>query len=65
VLWMMLELLKLNVHLSLTGPIKEKTTCVIYVDQTYSIYLPFSSKLVYMHHHIFLPHKHMYHQWIT
>jgi hypothetical protein len=28
-----------------------------------SIYLPSSSKLVYMRHHIFLPRKHKYHQF--
>jgi hypothetical protein len=28
-----------------------------------SIYLPSLSKLVYMRHHRFLPHKHRYHQW--
>jgi hypothetical protein len=35
------------------------------VDQTESIYLPSSNKLVYTHHHRFLPHKHKYHQWRT
>jgi hypothetical protein len=30
-----------------------------------SIYLPSSSKLVYMRHRRFLPHKHMYHRWRT
>jgi hypothetical protein len=35
------------------------------VDQTESIYLPSSSKLLYMRHHRFLPHKHKYHQWRT
>jgi hypothetical protein len=49
-------------RLSLTGQVKGKTTCVICVDQTKSIYLPSSSKLVYMWHHTFLPHKHRYHQ---
>jgi hypothetical protein len=33
------------------------------MDQTKSIYLPSSSKLVYMQHHKFLPPKHRYHQW--
>jgi hypothetical protein len=28
-----------------------------------SIYLPSSSKPVYMRHRRFLPHKHKYHQW--
>jgi hypothetical protein len=35
------------------------------VDQTKSIYLPSSSKLVYMWHCRFLPCKHKYHQWRT
>jgi hypothetical protein len=35
------------------------------VDQTESIYLPSSSKLVYMRHHRFLPSKHKYYQWRT
>jgi hypothetical protein len=35
------------------------------VDQTESIYIPSSSKLVYMWHHRFLPHKHKYRQWRT
>jgi hypothetical protein len=48
-------------RLSLAGQVKGKTGCVICVDQMESIYLPFSSKLVYMRHHIFLPHKHKYH----
>jgi hypothetical protein len=50
-------------RLALTGQVKGKTACVIYVDQTKSIYLPSSSKLVYMWHHRFLPHKHKYRQW--
>jgi hypothetical protein len=33
------------------------------VDQTESIYLPSSSKLVYMWHRIFLPPKQRYRQW--
>jgi hypothetical protein len=52
-------------RLSLTGLVKGKTRCVIYVDQTESIYLPFSSKLVYMRHRRFLPRKHKYRQWRT
>jgi hypothetical protein len=52
-------------HLSLTGQVKEKIGCVICVDQTKSIYLPSSSKLVYMRHRRFLPRKHKYHQWRT
>jgi hypothetical protein len=51
--------------LSLTGQVKGKTTCVVCVDQTESIYLPSSSKLVYMWHHRFLPRKHKYRQWKT
>jgi hypothetical protein len=35
------------------------------VDQTEFIYLQSSSKLVYMRHRRFLPHKHKYRQWIT
>jgi hypothetical protein len=35
------------------------------VDQTKSIYLPSSSKLVYMRHRRFLPCKHKYRQWRT
>jgi hypothetical protein len=50
-------------RLSLIGQVKGKTGCVICVDQTESIYLPFSSKLVYMQHHRFLPRKHKYYQW--
>jgi hypothetical protein len=49
--------------LALTGQVKEKTGCVICVDQTESIYLPSSSKPVYMWHHRFLPPKHRYSQW--
>jgi hypothetical protein len=45
-------------RLSLTGQVKGKTGCVICVDQTESIYLPSSSKLVYMWHHKFLPPRH-------
>jgi hypothetical protein len=33
------------------------------MDQTESIYLPSSSKMVYMQHHRFLPPKHKYRQW--
>jgi hypothetical protein len=49
--------------LPLTGQVKGKIGCAICVDQTESIYLPSSSKLVYMRHHRFLPPKHLYHQW--
>jgi hypothetical protein len=35
-------------HLSLTRQVKGKTGCVVCVDQMESIYLPSSSKLVYM-----------------
>jgi hypothetical protein len=38
-------------RLALTGQVKGKTEYVIYVDQTESIYLPSSSKLVYMRYH--------------
>jgi hypothetical protein len=38
-------------RLALTGQVKGKTECVIYMDQTESIYLPSSSKLVYMRYH--------------
>jgi hypothetical protein len=50
-------------RLSLTGQVKGKAGCVICVDQTESIYLLSSSKLVYMQHHRFLPRKHKYRQW--
>jgi hypothetical protein len=52
-------------HLALTGQVKGKTGCVICINQTESIYLPSSSKLVSMRHHRFLPPKHWYHQWIS
>jgi hypothetical protein len=48
-------------RLALIGQVKGMTGCVICVDQTESIYLPSSSKLVYMWHHRFLPPKHRYH----
>jgi hypothetical protein len=51
--------------LALTGQVKGKTAHVICVDQIESIYLPSSSKLMYMWHHRFLPCKHKYHQWKT
>jgi hypothetical protein len=38
--------------LSLTGQVKGKAACVVCVDQIESIYLPSSSKLVYMWHHV-------------
>jgi hypothetical protein len=50
---------------SLTRRVKGKTRCVVCVDQTESIYLQSSNKLVYMRHHRFLPNKHNYHQWRT
>jgi hypothetical protein len=50
-------------RLFLIGQVKRKTSCVICVDQIESIYLPYSSKLVYMRHRRFLPCKHKYHQW--
>jgi hypothetical protein len=52
-------------RLSLTGYVKGKIGCVVCVDQTKSIYLPSSSKLVYMRHHRFLPCKQKYRQWRT
>jgi hypothetical protein len=51
--------------LSLIWQVKGKTTCVICVDQTESIYLISSSKLVCMWHHRFLSRKHNYRQWKT
>jgi hypothetical protein len=50
-------------RLALIGQVKGKTGCVICVVQTESIYLPSSSKLVYMRHRRFLLPKHGYHQW--
>jgi hypothetical protein len=47
------------------GQVKRKTACVICMDQTESIYLPSSSKLVYMRHRRFLPRKHKCRQWKT
>jgi hypothetical protein len=52
-------------RLSLTCQIKGKIRCVVCVDQTESIYLPSSSKFVYMRHCRFLPRKHKYHQCRT
>ncbi len=52
-------------HLALTGQVKGKTRCVICMDHMESIYLPSSSKLVYMRHRIFFPRKDKYHQWKT
>jgi hypothetical protein len=52
-------------HLSLTGQVKGKKECVVCVDQAESIFLPSSSKLVYMPHCKFLPHQHKYHQLRT
>jgi hypothetical protein len=49
--------------LALTRQIKGKTACVVYVDQTKSIYFPSSSKMVYIWHRRFLPPKHRHHQW--
>jgi hypothetical protein len=37
-------------RLTLTGESKGKTGCVVYLDQTSLVYLPFSCKLVYMKH---------------
>jgi hypothetical protein len=50
-------------RLALTGQVKEKTRCVVCVNQMKSIYLPSSNNLVYMRHHKFLPPKHRYRQW--
>jgi hypothetical protein len=50
-------------RLSLTGQVKGKTGCIIYVDQMESIYLSSSSNMVYMRHRRFLPPQHMYRQW--
>jgi hypothetical protein len=52
-------------HLALAGQVKGKTTCVICMDQTESLYLPSSCKLVYMRHRKFLPRKYKYRQWKT
>jgi hypothetical protein len=49
--------------LALTSQVKGKTSSVICVDQTKSIYLPFSCNLVYMWHCRFLSTKHRYRQW--
>jgi hypothetical protein len=50
-------------HLALIGQVKGMKENVICMDQTESLYLPSSSKLVYMWHRRFLPPKHRYHQW--
>ena len=47
-------------RLTLTGQVKGKTGCVVCLDQTSSVYLPFSCKLVYMRHRRFLPKNHKY-----
>jgi hypothetical protein len=52
-------------HLSPTGHVKGKMGCVVCVDQMESIYLPSSSKPVYVRHRRFLTRKHKYHQWRT
>jgi hypothetical protein len=52
-------------RLSLIGQVKGKIGCVVCVDQIESIYLPSSSKFVYMRHRRFLPCKHKYRQWRT
>jgi hypothetical protein len=52
-------------RLSLIGKVNGKRRCVACVDQMESIYLPSSSKLVYMRHRGFLPCKCKYYQWIT
>jgi hypothetical protein len=48
--------------LAVIGQFKGKTGCVICMDQMELIYLPSSSKLVYMQHHRFLPPNHRYRQ---
>jgi hypothetical protein len=48
---------------ALIGQVKGKIGCVICMDQTESIYLLSSSKLVYMRYRRFLPPKHRYRQW--
>jgi hypothetical protein len=37
-------------HLTLSGQTKGKTRCLVCLDQTSTMYLPFSCKLVYMQH---------------
>jgi hypothetical protein len=49
--------------LALIGQVKGKKRYVNCVDWTKSIYLPSSSKLVYMWHRRFLPPKYRYRQW--
>jgi hypothetical protein len=49
--------------LALIGQVKGNTRCVVCMDQMESIYLPSSSKLVYMRNCRFLPPKYRYHQW--
>jgi hypothetical protein len=46
--------------LTLTRQLKGKMRCVVCLDQTSSVYLPFSCKLVYMQHRRFLPKNHKY-----
>jgi hypothetical protein len=50
-------------RLALIGHVKGKTTCVVCVDHTESIYLPSLNKLVYMRHRKFLPPKYRHRQW--
>jgi hypothetical protein len=45
---------------SLSGQIKGKTGCVVYIDSTCYTYLNASKKLVYMRHRRFLLKKHRY-----
>ncbi|XP_015649240.1 uncharacterized protein [Oryza sativa Japonica Group] len=45
---------------SVSGQIKGKTRCVIYLNGTYYRYLPGSNKLVYMRHRQFLRTNHKY-----
>jgi hypothetical protein len=47
---------------TVSGQTKEKSgACPVCVDETASVYLPSSRKLVYMRHRWFLLRKHKYH----
>ena len=45
---------------SLSGQIKGKSGCVVFIDGTCYTYLSASKKMVYMRHRRFLVKKHMY-----
>jgi hypothetical protein len=48
---------------TLSGQTKGNSgACPVCVDETASVYLPSSRKLVYMRHQWFLPRKHKYHK---